>query len=47
MLHSNLAYYFQKSEDAGLAEAEGAVDVVRVPYAEPQSLHVRNYYNVL
>ena len=35
MLHSTLAYYLQKPEDVGLAEAEGAVDVVRVVYVEP------------
>ena len=40
MLRSTLSYYNQKPKDVGLAEAEGAVDVVRVVYAEPQSLHV-------
>ena len=41
MLRSTLAYYHQKPKDVGLTEAEGAVDVVRVVHAEPQSLHVQ------
>ena len=38
MLHSIIACYFHKSKNVGLAEAEGAGDVVRVVHGEPQLL---------
>ena len=41
LLHSTLAYYYNRSKDVGLAEAEGAGDVVRIVDGEPQLLLVR------
>ena len=41
LFHSTLLYYFHRSKDVGLAEAEGAGDVVRVVDGEPQLLLVQ------